>query len=254
MTPTPTSDTAELRDLTTKTGDLTSLAIATAGRIQSFAVNNNRVPEAALLASELEEMVSHIDCEAADKSVILNAVAMARFGQLRIRLQRYTVGRRDIGIASRSTRGRSRPGQRNSWRYRDLPRRLRERPTASPSRRLNKRARCPRCYAHKCCSSRVPHGGAGHVAGLMTWLTTCARHCGALNRSVTSAASSPRNAAYGTALLRAENASHDEAIDVLERARTNIQKHKVFDLRAGDHWRRSGDRCRPQRATGRSNR
>ena len=34
--------------------------------------------------------------------------------------------------------------------------------------------------------------------------------------------------AYGTALLRAENASHDEAIDVLERARTSIRKHKVL--------------------------
>ena len=41
--------------------------------------------------------------------------------------------------------------------------------------------------------------------------------------------------AYGTVLLRAEKASHDEAIDVLERAQTNIQKHKVIDPRAGDH-------------------
>jgi adenylate cyclase len=67
-----------LRDLTTKAGDLTSLAIATAGRIQSFTVNDYRVPEAALLSTELEDMVGRIDCEAADKSVILNAVAMAR--------------------------------------------------------------------------------------------------------------------------------------------------------------------------------
>jgi adenylate cyclase len=36
--------------------------------------------------------------------------------------------------------------------------------------------------------------------------------------------------ACGTVLLRAENASHDEAIDVLERARTGIQKHKVMVL------------------------
>ena len=32
--------------------------------------------------------------------------------------------------------------------------------------------------------------------------------------------------AYGTVLLRAENASRDEAIDVLERARASIQKHR----------------------------
>ena len=60
--------------------------------------------------------------------------------------------------------------------------------------------------------------------------------------------------AYGTALLRARSASRDEAIDVLERARAGIQKHKMCDPRAGDHWCRSGDRCRPQRATGQSNR
>ncbi len=36
--------------------------------------------------------------------------------------------------------------------------------------------------------------------------------------------------AYGTALLRAKNASHEEAIDILERARTSIQRHKVLTL------------------------
>jgi adenylate cyclase len=33
--------------------------------------------------------------------------------------------------------------------------------------------------------------------------------------------------AYGTVLLRAHNASRDEAIDLLQRARTSIEKHKV---------------------------
>ncbi|MFZ1178210.1 MAG: adenylyl cyclase, partial [Mycobacterium sp.] len=33
--------------------------------------------------------------------------------------------------------------------------------------------------------------------------------------------------AHGTVLLRAENASHDEAIDLLERARTMVLKHKL---------------------------
>jgi adenylate cyclase len=36
--------------------------------------------------------------------------------------------------------------------------------------------------------------------------------------------------AYGTALLRADKALHDEAIDMLEGARASIQKHKVFTL------------------------
>ena len=57
-----------------------------------------------------------------------------------------------------------------------------------------------------------------------------------------------------SALLRAQNASHDEAIDMLQRAQANMQKHKVHHFRAGDHRCRSGDRCRPQRATGRSDR
>ena len=69
----------EFRDLTTQTGDLTSLAIATAGLIFSFAVNDNRVPEAAALASELEDMVSQVDCDAETGSIILNAVAFVRF-------------------------------------------------------------------------------------------------------------------------------------------------------------------------------
>ena len=36
--------------------------------------------------------------------------------------------------------------------------------------------------------------------------------------------------AYGSALLRAKNASRQEAIDILERARTSIQRHRVWTL------------------------
>ena len=66
---------SEFRDLTMSTGDLTSLAIGTAGRIWSPSVNDNRVPEAAALASELDEMVDGIDCDAATKSIILISLA-----------------------------------------------------------------------------------------------------------------------------------------------------------------------------------
>jgi class 3 adenylate cyclase len=69
----------EFRDLTTQAGDLTSLALATAGLIFSFAVNDNRVPEAAALAAELEGMVGHVECDAETRSIILNAVAFVRF-------------------------------------------------------------------------------------------------------------------------------------------------------------------------------
>ena len=63
----------EFRDLTMQTGDLRSLAIATAGRIWSFASATTGCREAAALAAELEEMVSSIDCDPATKSIILNA-------------------------------------------------------------------------------------------------------------------------------------------------------------------------------------
>ncbi|OBH51717.1 adenylate/guanylate cyclase domain-containing protein [Mycobacterium sp. E2479] len=69
----------EFRDLTTQTGDLTSLALGTAGLIFSFAVNDNRVPEAAALASELDDVVSRIDCDAETRSIILNALGFVRF-------------------------------------------------------------------------------------------------------------------------------------------------------------------------------
>jgi adenylate cyclase len=69
----------EFRDLTMQTGDLKSLAIATAGRVMSLAVNGNRIREAATLTSELEGMVESIDCDAASKAIMLNAVAFTRF-------------------------------------------------------------------------------------------------------------------------------------------------------------------------------
>ena len=62
----------------------------------------------------------------------------------------------------------------------------------------------------------------------MAWLTTCTMRCGALNRSATSAASLPPSTAYGMTLLRAEDESRHDALDVLERVRTGIQKYKMF--------------------------
>ncbi|MGZ4527098.1 MAG: ATP-binding protein, partial [Mycobacterium sp.] len=55
----------ELRDLSAQSGDLTPLALATAGLIWSFSINDIRVPEALARASELEDMVSGIVCDAA---------------------------------------------------------------------------------------------------------------------------------------------------------------------------------------------
>ena len=70
----------ELRELTLQAGDLRSFAIATAGRIMSFTFNDNRVPEAAALASEVEDMLSGIDWDAVPEiDIILIAVVRAYY-------------------------------------------------------------------------------------------------------------------------------------------------------------------------------
>ncbi|ORA49013.1 adenylyl cyclase [Mycolicibacterium chubuense] len=50
----------ELRELTTRAGDLHALALALAGRIVTFIVNSNRVPEAIPLAAELADLLDHL--------------------------------------------------------------------------------------------------------------------------------------------------------------------------------------------------
>ena len=113
----------EFRDLTMQTGDLRSLAIGTAGRIMSFTVNDNRVPEAAALASELEDMVSGVDCDAATKSIILNAVAFARFADCEFDAALQVIDA-ILALPHERTDSRTRHGQHNSWLHRDLRRRL----------------------------------------------------------------------------------------------------------------------------------
>jgi adenylate cyclase len=218
----------EFRDLTMQTGDLTSFAVGTAGRIWSFSVNDNRVPEAAALAAELDEIVGGIDCDAVTKSIILISLAYARFaicdfdtalqvidaiqalpheelivelsvadtlrGVIEICLGDYEQGRRHLREGTDKTRVQS-----------------------------------PVSYA----------------AALAYWVTLLAA-VGTYEadelvdemRDVLRRAESfgdifgiiAAQWAYGTALLRAKNASHDEAIDVLERARTSILKHRVWIL------------------------
>ena len=60
--------------------------------------------------------------------------------------------------------------------------------------------------------------------------------------------------AYGTVLLRAENASHDEAIDMLERAQTSILKHKLLTLALATIGADLAIDAARRWATGRSNR
>jgi adenylate cyclase len=68
----------EFREMATRAGDMTSLAIGMAGRIISFCSNDNRIPEAAELAEELVAMVDRIECDVPTMGVILFSVAYAR--------------------------------------------------------------------------------------------------------------------------------------------------------------------------------
>jgi adenylate cyclase len=215
----------ELRDLTTKAGDLTSLAIATAGRIQSFIVNDDRVPEAAMLAAELEEMASCIDCEASDKSVILNAVAMARLANCDFDAALHAV---DEILALRPEVPNVELAPANAIRgfieicLGDYERgRLHLREAAEQARALS-----PVVYAQILFfSSTLAALGMRQTDDLVDDVREALRRAesfGDISGIVLA------QYAYGTALLRAQHASHDDAIDVLQRLQTNIQKHKVI--------------------------
>ena len=69
----------EFRELTTRAGDLLSLALGTAGQVISLSTNHNRLSDAAQLASELAAMVDHIDCPEPTKLEILHSVTWAHF-------------------------------------------------------------------------------------------------------------------------------------------------------------------------------
>jgi adenylate cyclase len=69
----------EFRELTTRAGDLLSLALGTAGQVISLSTNHNRLSDAAELASELAAMVDHIDCPEPTKLEILHSVTWAHF-------------------------------------------------------------------------------------------------------------------------------------------------------------------------------
>ena len=219
----------ELRDLTMQTGDLRSLALATAGRIQWFADHHARVPEAATLATDLEEMATGIDCDAATKSILLNAVVMARFvncefeaalqvideiaalthevpaveiamarairGSVEICLGDYELGRRHL--------------QESVEEGHALP------PVVS--------------------AQILFFSGAMVVLGMSQADDLVDDVHEALRRAEEFGDISGIMVAqysYGMTLLRAEGGSPDDAIDVLQRLRTDVEKHKVFKLAA----------------------
>ena len=219
----------ELRDLTMQTGDLRSLALATAGRIQWFADHHARVPEAATLATDLEEMATGIDCDAATKSILLNAVVMARFVNCEfeaalqvideIAALTHEVPAVEIAMA-RAIRGSVEICLGD---YELGRRHLRE--SVEEGHALP-----PVVYAQILFFS-----GAMVVLGMSQADDLVDDVHEALRRAEEFGDISGIMVAqysYGMTLLRAEGGSPDDAIDVLQRLRTDVEKHKVFKLAA----------------------
>ncbi len=217
----------ELRDLTMRSGDLTPLALATAGRIWSFSINDVRVPEAVALASELDDMVRRIVCDAPTKAIIFNALAFIRFAN-----REFDAALRAIDailalpadvpanetVAAQILRGivgiclgDSDEGTRD---FRDG---FEQAHTLGPlnyamfSYYSGTVAVLGMCKADELVdNTREALRGAESLGDVSCMIATLWAH--------------------GSVLLRAENTSHDEAIDLLDRARVLIEEHKLHHL------------------------
>lgn len=69
----------ELRELCTRNGDDTSLAVAMAGRIFSITVNDGRADLAAPMADELLAMATRLHCDDRTRGLVLNSVAFTKW-------------------------------------------------------------------------------------------------------------------------------------------------------------------------------
>ena len=215
----------EFRELTKLAGDPTSLAIGMAGRIVSFATNDNRIPEAAALAEELDEMVGGIDCDTATMGVILFSVAYARFANCdfdaalrmidRIVALLQDVPTMELALAY-SVRGAiemcTGEPERGRGHLRESYRQARGLPPANQAVVWAFRGILaamglyqPDDLVREMHDSVRRAESFGDMFGIVSAQWT-----------------------YGVVMLRSKDASYYEAIDVLDRARTAIQKHNLF--------------------------
>ncbi|MCV7078881.1 adenylate/guanylate cyclase domain-containing protein [Mycobacterium szulgai] len=217
----------ELRDLTMRSGDLTPLALATAGRVWSFSINDIRIPEAATLASELEDMLGRVECEATTRAIILNAIAFTRFVDCEFDAALRVI---DAILA--------------------LPEEI---PANEVIAAQVLRAVIEMCIGDAELGRRHFHEGVeqahslaplnyvmvSHYSGTVALLGMCkaddlldetqeALRCAESLGDISGIIATLW--ARGTVLLRAESASDAEAIGLLERARTLIEKHKLHVL------------------------
>jgi class 3 adenylate cyclase len=217
----------EFRDLTTQTGDLTSVAIATAGLIFSFALNDNRVPEAAALAAELEDMVSHVDCDAETRSIILNAVAFVRFANCEfdaalevidaIRALSTDVPAVEL-ISANALLGAI---ETCAGRYEQGRRRLRE--ELEHAHALQS-VRYASILIYFVVTTALGVDQADETLDHVREALRRAESVGAISEIITA------QMACGKVLLRVGDAALNEAIDVLHKAHANMRKHKSLTI------------------------
>ncbi|OBK21669.1 adenylyl cyclase [Mycobacterium asiaticum] len=218
----------QFRDLTLNSGDLTSFAVGTAGRIWSLSVNDNRLPEAVALALEMEGIVTEIDCDAATMRIILISLAYSRFascdfaGALRIigsvvalpqtePAVELSVAATLRGVMELST-GENEQGHQHLHVGIDLARVL-----------------TPVSYAASLAYwvTMLAAIGMYRADDLVGEMRTALRRAESFGDMFGIVAA---QWAYGSALLRASGESHDEAVAVLEHARASILKHRVWRL------------------------
>jgi adenylate cyclase len=217
----------EFRELSLQAGDLRSFAIATAGRIMSFAHNGVRVPEALALATEVEDMFSGIDWHTVPEiDIVLIAIAMAHYASgdfdetlaVSDAILAHPHDELTIEVAGAYTfrglidiyRGNCEAGRRQ---LRDGTRRARILPPVSYAIILSFWGLLAAMGMYE------PDDLVNEMREVLCRAESFGDICGIIAAQF----------AYGTVLLRADVASRDEAIEVLERARASIEKHKVMN-------------------------
>jgi adenylate cyclase len=216
----------ELRDLTLQAGDLRSLAIAAAGRIMSFTFNDNRVPEAVALASEVENMLSDIDWDTVPEiDIILVAVVRAYHANCEFDAALAAIGailarphdEPTLDFAGAITfqgviemcRGDYEGGRRH---LREGIRYARVLPPVGYAIILSFWGLMVAMGMYE------PGDLVDEMREALRRAELFGDICGIITAQF----------AYGTVLLRANDTSPEEAIAVLKRARANIIKHKVM--------------------------
>jgi adenylate cyclase len=217
----------ELRDLTRRCGDLASLTIAMAGRIWSLTVNENRIEEGAALAAEVEELMTGVHLDAPTKGIVLNAVAFARFVDC------------DFDAALKVLESIEALAQ-------DVP--AMERAPATALRGLVEcfRGDAADGWRHMCegmAQARslppVNYAAMSVYWGILAGAGLCEAHDliddvrEALRRAESLGDILGLVAAqfsYGTVLMRADRAFHDDAVVVLRRAHASIRKRRLSEM------------------------